>query len=428
MSAERQQRSVCKSGSKQNDSTYLKGYFDADYTKSTKMSLPLDVSKTVPAHLLSIAMKQATSLRNLPETNENYLLSVTFPDREDLVLFIDKKSFLLNKIESLAYHGSLGNQVISLHYSHYEDVQGLKIPKQTIYSTGNSIDRTLTLSNVQLYVPLDSAKLRTQWLPQTVQKALGRPVTKKEHIQTEKIAPNLHLLKIASRNNKILVLEMQDGIALFEAPLDRDLNLEILDKVTSLFPSKPLTHLFLTHHHPEHAGGLIAYSAQNIKIVTTAGNEQFFRSLLTASHALSGKSERVAQSYGFEFVPKGGVKRFSSDVVAYEIGASTGHTEEHLLYYFPKEKILWVGDLVHFNKEGVPSGIGKRSKSLYDLVLLHNLNVERIYVSWPLHGQKDHGTFEELKSVFEQACKDATPRLRAGSTPSFLPPFLPLKS
>jgi glyoxylase-like metal-dependent hydrolase (beta-lactamase superfamily II) len=103
-----------------------------------------------------------------------------------------------------------------------------------------------------------------------------------------------------------------------------------------------------------------------------------------------------------EFVPPVGdktVKDKFNEVVGYEIGATTSHTAEHLAFYFPKSKILWTGDLLFFDQKETVYPAGARGKSIYDLIQIKKLVVDKIYTSWPLQGQKEFGTVDFLKKL-----------------------------
>ena len=86
--------------------------------------------------------------------------------------------------------------------------------------------------------------------------------------------------------------------------------------------------------------------------------------------------------------------------MAYEIGKSTDHTQEHLTFYFPKDKILWTGDLLYFPDDGKIYPLGSRGKAIYDLIMSKKLAIDRIYTAWPLNNQKSFITTDDLtKSI-----------------------------
>ena len=217
-------------------------------------------------------------------------------------------------------------------------------------------------------------------LPEYFKRKMAERIEIRDSLVFEKVATNVSLIKIVSQNNKMLVAEFPDNIALFETPSGIELNENIIAQLKKRFPGKPLKYLFVTHHHPDHAGGLRAYAALPLTVVTTAGNQAYFEANMKKSHTMSNVLIDNTQKFRFDFVPLNGEKKFMGKVVAYEIGKSTEHTNEHLVYYFPDSKILWTGDLLNFRSGGRVSSAGQRGKAVYDLITIKKPNHRQEFI------------------------------------------------
>jgi flavorubredoxin len=156
----------------------------------------------------------------------------------------------------------------------------------------------------------------------------------------------------------------------------------------------------VSHHHPDHAGGLNAFVDIGASIITTPGNQAFFNKLLNATHTLKAENGMKAKPASFKMVPPKTAFNLtdpSNSVKIIEAGEGTDHVKEFLFFYFPQQKLLFVGDLVLFPEEGVMDQ-SQRALSVHNLIKTQQLNVEKIYTSWPLHNQKTYGSMEDLKA------------------------------
>lgn len=403
-SMQRSGRTFVKSKISKQDSLYSIGYYDQTFNKGISSDFSFEIAKALPSELLEFAYKNRQSLRYLGEQNDYFLLSFNYKSNQAISLFINKRSNLLEKIETLSYDNIYGDTSIITEYKDYSNKNGLKVPQQRVDYEYGKVERELTYNDIRFDVKPDTNDLKIKWLPPSFQNKLLDNVNNKERIVLEKIAPMIDLLKIESQNNKVLVAQFKDFVALFETPAGIFLNQQILDEVRKKYPEKPLRYIFATHHHPDHAGGIRTFANMPITLITTQGNEEYFKKLLSTSHSLGNGIVTQNTLMKFDFVPLQGQKTWSdeqNEVIAYEIGKSTTHTNEHLVYYFPKTKILWTGDLLFFYANDKIYPAGERGKSVYDLIINKKLDVEKIYTSWPLNGQKAFGTLEALKKAVE---------------------------
>ncbi|UXE67615.1 MAG: MBL fold metallo-hydrolase [Chryseotalea sp. WA131a] len=386
------------------DSLYERGYYDKSFSKLSTQDFAFEVAKTLPTEMLRLAYENRKSLRYLGEKSLYYLISFSYATNQNATLYINQQTYMLEKVETLGYSDIYGDVSFETVYKDFTDKNGIKIPSTRIDYEYGKPERELTYSDLRFDLKPDTSNLRIKWLPEYFRKKLSEPVSAKEQFEFSTISPTLDLVKILSQNNKALIAKFADYIALFEVPQGIDLNIQLIEELKKRYPDRPLRYLFVTHHHPDHAGGIRAYANQQITLITTAGNKEYFEKILTTSHSIGINKALYNEpiKLKMEFVPLTGdkiVKDKFNEVIGYEIGANTSHTSEHLAYYFPKSKILWTGDLLFFDQKETVYPAGARGKSIYDLIQTKKLAVGKIYTSWPLHGQKEFGTVDFLKKL-----------------------------
>ncbi|MDR1200881.1 MAG: MBL fold metallo-hydrolase [Tannerellaceae bacterium] len=66
-------------------------------------------------------------------------------------------------------------------------------------------------------------------------------------------------MKILTQDNKVLVYKQNSSISVFEAPINPIVSNQLIAYLGEYFPDYPVKYCFLTHHHPDHAGGVKSF-------------------------------------------------------------------------------------------------------------------------------------------------------------------------
>lgn len=382
------------------DSVFVKEYFETkgrSTDASTRGKFYAEISKVMPSKFLLFAFENRNSLSLIH--NSDTLKVISFTDSQGKAYQIEFNSkFQLTRIQELKYSDLYGDFVSTIEFIDYRTFGRLLVPSKSIESERLEITGINNYADFEFTAKTDS--LAHLLLPKDKGNFIRLNQSHSNSaVDIERIGKNLYLLNLTSKNNKVLVAEYKDHFNLLEAPIGFDVSNAIMKEISRI-GDKPLKNIFVSHHHPDHAGGLKWFVGRNINIVTTTGNIEYLKKNSNSPHTLSEIQNTVESDFTYQIVPAGGSKRFVdlvNDLIVYEI-SDTDHTAEYLVFYFRREKLLFIGDLATFPLNQKVPFSGQRGISLINLINREKLLVDKIYTSWPLQGQKKFGTIEELKS------------------------------
>jgi glyoxylase-like metal-dependent hydrolase (beta-lactamase superfamily II) len=207
-------------------------------------------------------------------------------------------------------------------------------------------------------------------------------------VETQKLGDSVYLVGGGSHNSA--VIEFKDFIAVYEAPLDEERSLAVIEEAVRLIPGKPIRWVINSHQHFDHAGGLRTYMHIGATIVTHWKNYDFYnRDVLNYAQrtvkpdmlSLWPPTE-LAEGYYYEairenFIISDGTRNLNVHYVN-----PLAHAEGMLIAYLPKEKLLFEADLLDTNLPR-PASPTRDQISFYKAVKKLGLDVEQIV---PVHG------------------------------------------
>ncbi|MEQ1507622.1 MAG: MBL fold metallo-hydrolase, partial [Myxococcota bacterium] len=119
------------------------------------------------------------------------------------------------------------------------------------------------------------------------------------------LSPGVWHLTTASHH--AMLVEQQDGLVLFDAPLYPVLADAILAWAASTYPNKPITHVVVSHHHRDHVGGLRSLVAAGATVVVHEDLVDYYEDLFTRPRTV--QPDTLAEhpvAAAFEVVPDHG--------------------------------------------------------------------------------------------------------------------------
>jgi glyoxylase-like metal-dependent hydrolase (beta-lactamase superfamily II) len=299
-------------------------------------------------------------------------VSFAVPDQFRATATLNEKS-LVEKVESWNTNPVLGDMLTETVYADYKEFGGLQFPTRISQKQGGQPTLDLRITEVKANAPADIQP------PDNVRQATVK-------VQADKVADGVWYLTGGSHHS--VLVEMSDHLVVIESPLDDTRAAALLAEVKNLVPNKPIKYVVNSHHHFDHAGGLAAFAAEGITIITHDSTRAFLEQSLATPRAV--RPDKIAQSGKKPIVEGMPDKRVLSDplrtVELYRIQGNA-HADGLIMAYLPKEKLLVEADLYTPPPPNIPPPAqpNPASVNLYDNIERLKLAVDQIL---PLHGRK----------------------------------------
>jgi metallo-beta-lactamase superfamily protein len=255
-------------------------------------------------------------------------------------------------------------------------------------------------------------------VPDAVRQATLAPV----RVESQKLADGVWMLGGGTHNS--MLVEFKDFVAVVDAPNNEARSLAVIAEVERLVPGKVIKYLVNTHHHMDHAGGLRTYLSQGTTIVTHESNKDYYMeipfypsprtlqpdrmSMYSPMYMISRRPAPIETVGGdtrgtAPYVVTDGVRMlevFHVQDMAYELGDPSlrqgNHSNDMLMAYLPKERILFNADLYSPPAQGAPPAAPTAAtRTLYQNVVKLKLDVAQHV---PAHGRV--GTNDEFMRMF----------------------------
>jgi glyoxylase-like metal-dependent hydrolase (beta-lactamase superfamily II) len=158
------------------------------------------------------------------------------------------------------------------------------------------------------------------------------------------LAPNVQMVQGGGANN--LIVNMKDGLAVFDAPVDEGQSKWVIDAAKAKYPGKPIKYLVLTHHHMDHTGGMRAFAAEGATVIVPAPDKAYFEQVIKAPHTLEPDAQQKAMKPATvqEVKDTFSIKDDMAEINLYNI--PNPHVDGYLLIHVVKDNIVWVTDLI----------------------------------------------------------------------------------
>jgi glyoxylase-like metal-dependent hydrolase (beta-lactamase superfamily II) len=308
-------------------------------------------------------------------TMQGRTINIAMPGRFKATAFVDDRN-LIDKVVGTIPNPVVGDLTIEIVYADYKDFGGVKFPTKIRQSAGGFPILDLAITGVQPNVVVAFP------VPANV-RLTPKPYAR---VATQMVADGVWFVTGGSHNS--VVIEMKDHLIVVESPLNDERATAVLLEARDLVPDKPIRYVVASHHHFDHSGGLRAFAAVGVTVISHESLRPFLEQALAAPSTIDpdllAKSGRKGTVEGVK------TRRTLTDgtrvVELYHIDGN-GHCGGLLMAYLPKEKLLIQADAytpLPTNTTPPPQPVSPFTTNLADNITRLNLAVDQ---HLPLHGQ-----------------------------------------
>ncbi len=256
-------------------------------------------------------------------------------------LAIDRRTKLPGSVASLTSDPVLGDVVVETSFDGYRDTAGLKLPTQIVTRRDREVVAALEVEN---RVAGDSADLAA---PAGVPPLSPATVT----VTVEPLADGVWLL--GGQSHHSVLVELDDRRVVFEAPVDEQRTRAVIARARTVAPARPLSHVILSHHHHDHAGGIRTAIAEGLTVVAQEATRSFVEDLVARRHTLARDAlASHPQPLRLESVADERVfGRGGRSLIAYPVTDNL-HAASLLMVYVPHARLLITADVFDRSSTG----------------------------------------------------------------------------
>ena len=272
--------------------------------------------------------------------------AVAVPSQAGSMVFgFDPATHRLRALMNVSYDPITGDSSTETEFLDYRMIDGVLLPSRATLRRAGEVTREMRYLRVtrgsgipdSLLSP-PSGSFQVSAVPP------GDPA--------RQLAPGVWTIRSGGGGPSGLLVEFADHFVVVDAA--PQLAPEIVARARSLAEGKPIRFVVPTHHHDDHFGGVKHYASVGATTVTTKGNADYFRRMVSAP-ASTLVPNQVPPQPGARLELLDGKRRVFTDgtrtLEIHDIGPNP-HAEEMLVAWLPAEGILFQGDLIEVPTTG----------------------------------------------------------------------------
>ena len=310
-----------------------------------KSQQKLNALVEVPHLLLLYASQRPETLRWLGETEDGgqkfRVVSFAAETGAQVSLYFDVRTDLLTRTEQIDSNALLGDFRAGHEFSDYQTVGNVKVPRKRLTFLNRFVTGEFEYADVKLNFADEGLLEVPAGFVEPAPPGAAPPAE-----VMRKVGDGVYLIERVGPAYRVMFVEFDDHVMILEAPADANVSRSVINLVRQTAPGKPIRYVSFSHFHFDHTGGLREYIAEGAAVVVPPGNRAFVEQVAKSNFTL--RPDALALNPRPPLIETFEKRRVFTDgkrtVELYSIGP-TSHVDDMVMFYFPKEKILFQGDM-----------------------------------------------------------------------------------
>ena len=256
---------------------------------------------------------------------------------------------LIERVETWVGEPIMGDMHVEATYTGWKDMGGAMAPTKIVQTRGGwpffDVDVTaaaINPSNLASLAPAPAPPAGRGGGPPPGGGPGGPPALT---VQTEKLGDGLTRLTTGPGSYDSILVEFKDYVMMLEGGQPEARGLAYIAEAKKMYPNKPLRYVWNSHPHADHTGGLPAFVAEGVTIVTQQNNKEFFeRALNTPRTLLNDSLAKNPKKVKIETIAEKKVFTDGTRTVEFYHVYPSPHSNGLTIAFIPKEKILFQAD------------------------------------------------------------------------------------
>jgi len=296
-----------------------------------------------------------------------------------VTLAVDARSARVAAVETLTSDPLLGDAVARVDLVGEQRVERVPLPERIEFRVGSELRGRWDLHDVRF----DGARKEAIFEPPAGIAFTDFP----RAFEPRRLADGVWVLRVYSgpaNTYNTLIVELDNGVAVIDAPLVDAISAAVRTVAARLVPGKPLRYVVATHAHFDHIGGVRAHLASGVTVVAPPRTAALVRRMAAAPRTLgsAGPSGPLEAPSVEEFAGETTLGDGARKIRLIDVGPNP-HADEIVVAYLPAEKILFVADLFALPDNGGPLPPSAAARAFSRRLAELGMDIETVV---PAHG------------------------------------------